>query len=55
MKQKLVALLLVIILLFVVSSSTYAGGGKVRGSRGRGAVYQTQVQYPLPSYYYYYR
>ena len=45
-----VALVLVVVVAIAVSmtSSALAGGDKVRGENGQGAVNQVQVQDPLP-------
>jgi len=45
-----VALVLVVVVAIAVSmtSSALAGGGKVRGENGQGAVNQVQVQDPPP-------
>ena len=48
--MKRLALVLVIVVAVTVSitSSALAGGGKVRGDNGQGAVNQVQVQDPPP-------
>lgn len=49
-QMKRVALALVVVVTLVVSmtSSALAGGDKVRGENGQGAVNQVQVQDPPP-------
>ena len=48
MKNKIFALMIVAILLISSISTAFAGGGKVMGDKGEGAVNQVQVQDPPP-------
>lgn len=48
MQRKLVFLLLIAALCVLVASPVAAGGGKVRGENGQGAVNQVQVMDPPP-------
>jgi hypothetical protein len=47
-KKKLLTIVLVIVFLMAVASPAFAGGDKVRGENGQGAVVQVQVQDPPP-------
>jgi hypothetical protein len=49
MMKRLIVSILAVVALFVFSMSVaYAGGDKVRGDNGQGAVNQVQVQDPPP-------
>ena len=48
MKKTLVILLVVVALVICTSATVFAGGDKVRGDKGQGAVNQVQVQDPPP-------
>lgn len=48
MKRFGVSLLIVVAVTVSITSSVLAGGGKVRGENGQGAVNQVQVQDPPP-------
>jgi len=48
MTKKLIALMLVVAALFALAAPVSAGGDKVRGDKGQGAVNQVQVQEPPP-------
>jgi len=48
MKRTLFTLLWVIALTLCLASPAFAGGDKVRGENGQGAVNQVQVQDPPP-------
>jgi hypothetical protein len=46
--RKLYILIMVVILVIASTSPVLAGGDKVRGDNGQGAVYQVQVMDPPP-------
>ncbi len=48
MKKTILVVLVVVALMVVTTSTAFAGGGKVRGERGKGEVNQMQVQDPPP-------
>jgi hypothetical protein len=48
MKKPILTLMLVILLTLCLASPAFAGGDKVRGDNGQGAVNQVQVQDPPP-------
>ena len=48
MKRLAFVLVVVVALTVSITSSALAGGGKVRGDNGQGAVNQVQVQDPPP-------
>jgi hypothetical protein len=48
MKKLSLTLMLVVGLLLATVSPAFAGGGKVRGAGGQGAVNQVQVMNPPP-------
>ena len=48
MKKTIFVVLLVVALVISASSVAFAGGGKVRGENGQGAVNQVQVEDPFP-------
>jgi len=48
MKKALIVLAVACALMAVVANPISAGGGKVRGDNGQGAVNQVQVQDPPP-------
>ena len=48
MKRLALTLVIVVALTVISTSSALAGGGKVRGENGQGAVNQVQVQDPPP-------
>jgi hypothetical protein len=48
MKKVSLVLVMVVALTVSITSSALAGGGKVRGENGQGAVNQVQVQDPPP-------
>jgi len=48
MKKVSLVLVMVVALTVSITSSALAGGGKVRGDNGQGAVNQVQVQDPPP-------
>ena len=48
MKRILLILLVVAALFVATTSAVFAGGDKVRGENGQGAVVQVQVQDPPP-------
>ena len=48
MKKLFLALIAVAVLCISISSPVFAGGDKVRGEKGQGAVNQIQVEDPPP-------
>jgi len=48
MKRVASVLIIVVALTVSITSSALAGGGKVRGENGQGAVNQVQVENPPP-------
>ncbi len=48
MKRMLLVMMMVIILVLALAVPALAGGDKVRGENGEGAVNQVQVQDPPP-------
>ena len=48
MKKALCIILVVVALTISLASSAFAGGGKVMGEKGQGAVNQVQEQDPPP-------
>ena len=48
MKRTMLTLMLVMVLTLCLASPAFAGGGKVRGDNGQGAVNQVQVEDPPP-------
>lgn len=46
--KKLVLLLGILALIVITSTNAFAGGGKVRGEKGKGNVNQVQVKDPPP-------
>jgi len=48
MKRTVLSLMLVVVLTLCLASPAFAGGDKVRGEKGPGAVEQVQVQDPPP-------
>jgi len=48
MKRLALALVVVLAVTFSITPPALAGGGKVRGENGQGAVNQVQVQDPPP-------
>ena len=42
--RKLVRLTSILLLILAVAGSAFAAGGKVRGDKGQGGVYQIQVR-----------
>ncbi|MFN2189068.1 MAG: hypothetical protein ACK2T3_09910 [Candidatus Promineifilaceae bacterium] len=48
MKRKMLVFAFVVVLLIMNFTPASAGGDKVRGDNGQGAVVQTQIQDPPP-------
>lgn len=48
MKKTILIIMIITVLCFATASTAFAGGDKVRGDKGQGAVNQVQVQDPPP-------